>query len=372
MITLEHLDKTFTSRGRRVRALDDVSLTIPTGSVYGVIGYSGAGKSTLLRAINHLEQPDSGRVLIDDQEVGALSRAELNTLRRKVGMIFQQFNLLASATVADNVAMPMLLAGWKKPAIRKRVGELLGYVGLADKAGNYPAQLSGGQKQRVGIARALALEPKVLLCDEATSALDPETTTAILDLLRRINQDLGITIVVVTHEMHVISSLCHEVAVMSGGRVVEHGPVLDVFARPREPITRSFVRTIIDDQVPRKLADRILADPEPGEVLRMVFRGAAAESSAIGEINKNFGVLTNLLEGSVHEIDGEVLGVHVLQVKGSPAEIAAAKQHLLSRQVSYDVIPLEELRAPRDAVPTTDPHSVDDPETVAADPATDR
>lgn len=328
MIELRHITKRFPAGPREVVALDDVSLTIPEGRIHGLIGSSGAGKSTLLRCINLLERPDAGDVVVDGSSILDFGRRRLRDERRRIGMIFQQFNLLDSKTVFDNVALPMRLAGVTPDAVRRRVEDLLGFVELSDKARTYPPRLSGGQKQRVGIARALANDPRILLADEATSALDPETTESILELLRRVNRELGITIVIVTHEMQVIAKTCQQVAVMSHGRIVEEGPVVDVFAAPREPITRRFVRTIVDDRVPAPLMNLLASTTENNQVWRITARGDVAGSTALSDAVRELGISTRLLYASMHEIDAEVLGVLIVQAIGSDADLAAARARL--------------------------------------------
>ena len=243
MIKLSHISKEFVSGKRTVHAVQDVSLTIDKGEIFGMIGFSGAGKSTLVRCINLLERPISGKVIVDGQDMLSLSAKELRQARKKIGMIFQHFNLMPSRTVAGNVAYPLRGSGLSKQQIAKKVQRLLDLVGIGDKAEAYPKQLSGGQKQRVAIARALANDPNVLLCDEATSALDPQTTKAILQLLKHLNETLGITVVIITHEMAVVKEICHRVAVMEHGKVVESGEVFNIFANPREDITKNFIHT---------------------------------------------------------------------------------------------------------------------------------
>ena len=243
MITLEHIVKSFSGRNAAVHAVRDVSLSIERGSIYGIVGFSGAGKSTLVRCVNLLERPTSGRVIVDGTELTALHGRALNEQRRKIGMIFQQFNLFATRTVFENVAFPLRYTGLSGRQIREKVTALLRYVDLSEKENAYPSQLSGGQKQRVAIARALASDPKVLLCDEETSALDPQTTASILKLLRRLNEDTGITIVIITHQMQVVKDICQRVAVMEQGRVAEEGDVYTIFFHPQQAITRSFVRS---------------------------------------------------------------------------------------------------------------------------------
>ncbi|HHW15709.1 MAG TPA: ATP-binding cassette domain-containing protein, partial [Firmicutes bacterium] len=258
MIRLVDVKKTYRQGKGETRALRGVTLQVEKGEIFGIIGPSGAGKSTLLRCINLLERPDSGEVWVDGQEITRLSGAALRRERRTIGMVFQHFNLLSSRTVAGNVAFPLEIAGVPRPAIRARVPELLALVGLEDKANAYPAALSGGQKQRVGIARALANHPKVLLSDEATSALDPETTKSILALLRRINRELGLTIVLITHEMTVVREVCDRVAVLEDGRIVEEGAVAEVFARPQAALTRRFVQGVFGADLPAEVQERRL------------------------------------------------------------------------------------------------------------------
>lgn len=260
MIEFSHLNKTFVSRAGKVEALKDVSLTVENGDICGVIGFSGAGKSTLIRMANLLERPDSGSIKVDGVELTGQTEAQLIPVRRKIGMVFQQFNLLESRTVAQNIEIPMKLAGIASEQRAARVKELLQFVELSDKANTYVSRLSGGQKQRVGIARALALSPSILLCDEATSALDPQTTESILALLKKINRELGVTILLITHQMQVVQRICNKVAVMENGRIVEQGTVLDVFGSPKQEITRSFVRAIIQDEVPQSIQKIVKAD----------------------------------------------------------------------------------------------------------------
>ena len=269
MIELSHISKEFVSGKRTVHAVQDVSLTIDKGEIFGMIGFSGAGKSTLVRCINLLERPTSGKVIVDGQDMLSLSAKELRQARKKIGMIFQHFNLMPSRTVAGNVAYPLRGSGLSKQQIAEKVQRLLDLVGIGDKAEAYPKQLSGGQKQRVAIARALANDPNVLLCDEATSALDPQTTKAILQLLKHLNETLGITVVIITHEMAVVKEICHRVAVMEHGKVVESGEVFNIFANPREDITKSFIHTTSNL---RKIEELIAEDSpvvklNPGELI---------------------------------------------------------------------------------------------------------
>ena len=255
MIQIEHVSRRFTGRGGTVDALRDVSVHVEKDDIFGIIGFSGAGKSTLLRMVNGLETPDSGSVTVDGQVLKGLGKRDLRALRRKIGMVFQQFNLLESKTVYHNIAIPLILEGTSKDEIARRVAEVLRFVELEDKRDTYVSQLSGGQKQRVGIARALATEPSILLCDEATSALDPQTTESILALLKRVNREMGVTILLITHQMQVIQRICNKVAVMETGQIVEQGSVLEVFGRPRTEAAQRFVRTVINDRILRQVAE---------------------------------------------------------------------------------------------------------------------
>jgi D-methionine transport system ATP-binding protein len=315
--------KSFESRGRAVPALAGIDLRIEAGEVFGIIGHSGAGKSTLVRHINLLERPSSGRVLIDGEDVTACPAARLREVRRGVGMIFQHFNLLSSKTVADNVAFALRLARtYPAAAIEQRVAQLLDRVGLRAHAHKYPAQLSGGQKQRVGIARALATQPKILLCDEATSALDPQTTQSVLQLLAEINREFKLTIVVVTHEMDVVRTLCDRVAVLDGGRVVESGRVVDVFLQPRHPSTRRFVQESEHVDEAAVLAEHACV---PGRIVRLVCRGAHTFEPVLSRVTHATGVDFNILSGRIDRIKGEPYGQLILALSGAGTETALAR-----------------------------------------------
>lgn len=276
MIEFKHLSKRFSSASGMIDALQDVNLSIADGDIFGVIGFSGAGKSTLLRMVNRLEDPTEGEVLINGVNILAQSHDELRRMRKKIGMVFQQFNLLESRTVYENVALPLILNKTDAVQMERTVTTLLQFVGLSDKKDAYPSQLSGGQKQRVGIARALSTNPSILLCDEATSALDPVATEQILQLLKRINKELGITILIVTHEIDVIQKICNRVAVMELGRVVEQGSVLDVFSDPQKEITKRFVKTVIPNEVPQSVLEKLKAESRPYQLLRVRFLGDEA------------------------------------------------------------------------------------------------
>jgi D-methionine transport system ATP-binding protein len=302
-----------------VTALDGVGLRVPRGAIVGVIGRSGAGKSTLIRLVNGLEKPTAGRVVVDGADITQLAEKDLRQVRRSIGMVFQHFNLLSSRTAFGNIALPLEIAGHSRSEITARVDELLDLVGLTGKRDAFPAELSGGQKQRVGIARALATAPKVLLSDEATSALDPETTLSVLDLLARINAELGLTILLITHEMAVIRRIAHEVAVLDHGRIVEHGHVLDIFSRPQQPATQSFLASESGRAVPRFIAARLQAAPPVvgGQViLRIVFRGAGAGAPVLSQLARKFAIDVNILAGAADEVAGRPFGTLVV---GLPA-----------------------------------------------------
>lgn len=341
-IRLEGVRKTWPARkdGAAVTALDGVDLTIARGEIVGVIGRSGAGKSTLIRLVNGLEKPTAGRVFVGDTEVSALDEAGLGPLRRSIGMVFQHFNLLSSRTVFDNVALPLEIAGVDRTKIRSTVAPLLELVGLSDKRDRYPAELSGGQKQRVGIARALATEPRVLLSDEATSALDPETTTAILDLLAGIQRELGLTVLLITHEMSVIRRIADRVAVIDGGRIVEQGAVADVFAAPAHPTTRSFLGTESGRKVPEYVAARLRPEPTEGSqaVMRIVFRGEHATQPVLSQLTRGLGIDLNLLSGSIERIAGQPFGILLVALPGDPATLARARSFLSERQLAAEVL----------------------------------
>ncbi|MFS0866723.1 methionine ABC transporter ATP-binding protein [Microbacterium sp. 179-B 1A2 NHS] len=313
-----------------VVAVDDVSLDIAAGSITGIIGYSGAGKSTVLRLVNALEKPTTGSVEIDGRDITRLGERELRTLRGDIGMIFQQFNLFDSRTVAGNVAYPLEVAGRPRAEIRTRVEELLAFVGLADKARSYPEQLSGGQKQRVGIARALATEPRILLADEATSALDPETTQEVLGLLQRVNAELGITILVITHEMEVVRTLADRIVVMENGRIIEDGPVFDILSTPQHAATRRFVASIIDE-VPAGEKLQALRERHPGRLVTFSIRDGDVTQADVFAAIAAAGVRFELIHGGINDIGGRVFGHLTLSLSGETdavdRAIAAARTH---------------------------------------------
>lgn len=340
MIELRDLTKCFPGPGGDVPVLRGVSLSVRRGEIFGVIGKSGAGKSTLIRCVNVLERPTSGEVWVGGREISALSGGALREARREMGMVFQHFNLLASRTAFHNVCLPLELAGVPRAKCAAQALPLLELVGLADKRDRYPAELSGGEKQRVGIARALASRPQVLLCDEATSALDPETTKSILALLRDVSSRLGLTVLLITHEMEVIRSVCHRVAVLDGGVVAEEGKVFDVFTAPRTPVARAFVRDLIDRELPPDLRERLRGAPGLGlrPVLRIVFTGPGAREPVLSEAVRRFGVLFNLLQGSFDHIQGAAYGNVVAEVIGEERAVAGAVEWLRGKELGVEVL----------------------------------
>lgn len=328
MIQLEHISKRYVGPSGTVDALKDVSVHVEKGDIYGIIGSSGAGKSTLLRMVNQLEKPDTGTVTVAGRELSTLSKAELRKMRRKIGMVFQQFNLLESKTVFQNVAIPLILEGIPKEKITERVKEVLHIVELHDKRDTYVTQLSGGQKQRVGIARALATEPAILLCDEATSALDPKTTESILGLLKRINKKMGVTILLITHQMQVIQMICNKVAVMGNGQIVEQGTVLDVFSQPHAPVTQEFVRTVINDQIPKSILDLLQTETQHYVIDRLKFIGASVKKPVISEICQIAGVEVNILGATVQEFGESIMCIFILQMFGSDDKLLQAEAQI--------------------------------------------
>ncbi|MBR1396840.1 MAG: methionine ABC transporter ATP-binding protein, partial [Selenomonadaceae bacterium] len=321
MIQLSHIEKTYDSPSGPVKALKGINLNIGRGEIFGIIGLSGAGKSTLVRCINMLERPTSGKVVVDGKDLTSMNDSQLREARKSIGMIFQHFNLLSSATVYDNVAFPLRLADVSEDTIKQKVEPLLKLVGLSDKSQQYPSQLSGGQKQRVGIARALASDPKVLLCDEATSALDPQTTKSILELIKDVNQKLSLTVVVITHEMQVIKDICDKVAVISNGVIAEQGTVVDVFTNPQQPITKEFISVLLSNELPAAFRGNKIHDEEiPGSflLLRLTFLGDSADNPVIAEmIREAEGVDVTLLFGNLDQIHGIPFGRMIIGLAGA-------------------------------------------------------
>ncbi|MDQ0272681.1 methionine ABC transporter ATP-binding protein [Cytobacillus purgationiresistens] len=333
MIELTGISKTFTAKQGSIYALKDVSLSVKQGEIYGVIGYSGAGKSTLIRCVNLLETPDKGSVKVKNVDLTKLSTGKLREARSNIGMIFQGFNLLKTATVYDNIALPLKLTGLSKQMVKERVEKYLNIVGLSEKQNAYPAELSGGQKQRVAIARALSHEPEVLLSDEATSALDPDTTEAILDLLLKINKELGITILLITHEMNVIQRICDRVAVMENGEVIEEGKTKDVFTSPKHSTTKRFVNSLFSHDIPDELLTNL---NESGHVATLSFFGESSGEPALALISKKFDIYPNILSGSITRLKDESFGQLLVHLKGDQAEIEKAVQFLKEQNVHVE------------------------------------
>ncbi len=326
IVSLTGVSKAYPSRAAgetEILAVDDVSLSVEKGDVFGIIGYSGAGKSTLVRLINALEPATSGSIHVDGVDITALSERALRRVRGGIGMIFQQFNLFSSRTVRANVAYPLALAGWPKAEIEQRVTELLSFVGLADKAKAYPEQLSGGQKQRVGIARALATKPAILLADEATSALDPQTTHEVLDLLKRVNEEQGVTIIVITHEMDVIQTLATKVAVMERGRVIEQGDVFDVFSAPQNPASQRFVGTVVKG-IPSPAELAVLRERHRGRLVTFSFRDGDSSQAQVFLDLAAAGLDFELVYGGINDIRGRAFGHLTLAIRGDDAAVDRA------------------------------------------------
>ncbi|MFO7818961.1 MAG: methionine ABC transporter ATP-binding protein [Halanaerobacter sp.] len=324
MIEIKNLKKVYVSEEEEVVALKGINLKIEEGEIFGLIGPSGAGKSSFIRCLNLLEEATAGQIIIDGQDLTALNTKELRDARKELGMIFQNFNLLDSRTVGENVAFPLEIANEKKK-IDDKVEELLELVGLGDKVDSYPSQLSGGQQQRVGIARALANDPKVLLCDEATSSLDPETTHSILDLLRDIKEKLGITIVLITHEMEVIKEICTKVAVLEEGEVVELGDVIDIFTKPKTEVTKKFVQRIINANVPEELLSRVTVEnPEHGRLIKICFVGNSASKPLVSDLVRKYQIDANILYGNIDKIQGIPFGTLIIELTGDRDQIESA------------------------------------------------
>lgn len=348
MIEIQSISQQFDGPDGPVNAVNNVSLSIEKGEIFGIIGRSGAGKSSLIRTLNLLNKPTSGKVILDNQDMTNLDANELRLARRGIGMIFQHFNLLSSRTVAKNIALPLELSGLSQDKINKRVDQLLELVGLSDQRDRYPSQISGGQKQRVGIARALANEPKVLLSDEATSALDPETTRSILELLKRINRELGLTIVLITHQMEVIKMICDKVAVMEKGNIIEQGNVLDVFQAPAHAITRSMIGDAIAQGLPGGALTRLReqlkhSDTDSNYILRLSFVGSSVEQPILSEAVRRFNIDFSILHGQIDEIQDQAFGSLVILAQASREQIKEAIEFMTERGVHIEELKLKEL-----------------------------
>lgn len=344
MINLNNIDVTFKSDNKAVHAVKDVSLTVDKGDIYGIVGYSGAGKSTLVRTINLLQLPTSGEVIVDGVDFLTLTKKELRTKRKKIGMIFQHFNLMRQRSVSSNVAYALKGSGLTKQEINKKVDELLELVGLADKKEAYPSQLSGGQKQRVGIARALANDPEILLCDEATSALDPKTTNSILELLKELNKKLSLTIVIITHEMQVVKEICNKVAVMENGEVVEQGDIVSVFTAPENPLTREFINTAthIDQTLEKIMNHPTLLNQDGQTVLaNITYVGESTSTPLIASLYAQFGVTTSILYGNVEILQQTPVGNLIVELSGESKQREKAIAYLESNHVTVELLTTE-------------------------------
>ena len=354
MIEIRDLSLTYQGPKGPVHALRGINLEIASGEVFGIIGRSGAGKSSLVRCLNLLNRPTEGKVIVNGRDLMQLSDSELRAARRDIGMVFQHFNLLSSRTVYDNVALPLELAGISKDEIYQRVTPLLELVGLDHLADRYPAQISGGQKQRVGIARALASNPKVLLSDEATSALDPETTRSILDLLRKVNRELGVTVVLITHQMQVIKQVADRVAVIEAGRIVEQGPVIDVFTRPQQAITKSLIDEIVPQELPASVLARVrqlgaqLGSGDSGRLLRLAYAGDSAFQPILSHLIRDLGLEISILHGQIDEIQAQTFGSLAVYASGAAAQIDRAMAHLRDHGVQVQAV---DLSAPLQTTP---------------------
>ena len=342
IIQLKDIDVTFHNEGKTIEAVKDVSIDVQKGDVFGVIGYSGAGKSTLVRVINLLQQPTSGSVIVNNQDMLKLSQKDLRKARRNIGMIFQHFNLMNSLTVYGNVDFPLRDSGLSKAERKKKIDHLLDIVGLSDRAHNYPSQLSGGQKQRVAIARALASDPEILISDEATSALDPKTTTEILNLLGRLNKELGITIVIITHEMDAIKQICNRVAVMENGQLIEEGSLLTIFGQPKEKLTKDFVNTSTHiGSVLDEIRESGIVDKLSGRLIELNYIGDSTNEPIVVELYKRFEVEANILFSNIERLQNTTVGIMLFALTGEDQKVEEAIKYLNSLNVNVKEISLE-------------------------------
>lgn len=338
MIWIENVSKTYQQGKQEVHAVKDANLHIRKGEIFGIIGYSGAGKSSLLRCINYLERPSAGTVRVNGTELATLNEQQLRMMRRKIGMIFQNFNLLMSSTVYQNIASPLVLAGLPKKQIEARVNELMSLVGLEEKRGAFPAQLSGGQKQRVAIARALANEPEILLCDEATSALDPQTTDSILNLLLDIQRAYGITIVLITHEMNVVKKICDRVAVMEDGVIVEQGTILELFINPRTDTTKNFTKSVFDIDLPLELLERGGHQAGEGQLLRISFVGETVSEPILADLTLRYQLRPSILYGNITKIKDTVFGFLIISLTGNSGVIQQGIAYMIQNGMQVEVL----------------------------------
>ncbi len=344
MIELVNVEKTYYSKAGDIHALKKTTLSIKAGEIFGIIGLSGAGKSTLVRCINMLERPTNGQVFVNNEELTAMSEAQLRKARQSIGMIFQHFNLLTSRTIYQNIAFPLEIQGLSKSEIDKRVRPLLELVQLQDRANYYPSQLSGGQKQRVGIARALASNPKVLLCDEATSALDPQTTKSILELLQDINKKLNLTIVLITHQMEVVKMICDRVAVMENGNIIEEGSMVDMFTNPQHPTTKEFTKSVVNAEIPEMIKKLTLTDTyKDGSklIVRISFIGDSAGEPIVSGMVKHFAVDVSILYGNIDQLKDVPFGTLIIEISGDKEGINNALDYLHQQNLKTEVIGYE-------------------------------
>ena len=333
MIEIHNLSKIYETKNGTVTGVDNVSLAVNEGEIFGIVGYSGAGKSSLLRCINLLERPTKGSIKVDGIDLTSLKSKELREARLKIGMIFQHFYLISQKTVFENIAFALKAANLPKIQVKQRVEKLLEMVGLSDKKDVYPSQPSGGQKQRVGIARALANDPKVLLCDEATSALDPTTTKSILNLLKKINKELSITIVLITHEMNVVKEICSRMAIMQEGKVIEEGAVYDIFANPNAELTKEFIESVVSFNIPK-----LILDSCEGLIIKVTFRGKVADEGVISDMLQSFKVKGNFLHGSIEYIQDLPLGIFIMELRGTNKETTSALTYIEERAAQVEVL----------------------------------
>lgn len=340
MIELLNLEKTYQFNNTSIQALRNINLCVNPGEIFGVIGSSGAGKSTLIRCVNLLEKPTFGKVIIDGDDITSFSTIQLRNARRKIGMIFQHFNLLSSRTVFENIAFPLQLTKMNKTQIKQSVKKLLELTGLSAKQDDYPAQLSGGQKQRVAIARALANQPKILLSDEATSALDPETTHSILQLLKEINQKLGLTILLITHEMQVVKEICHRLAIIEHGQMIEQADTLEFFSNPKSETAKKFIRTSLTHHLPENIRARLVIEqtPESLPLLRISFLGQSSQEPLIAHLIQKYSLNLNILLANIEQIRDETVGIMLLEAEGSPEKIQQGIAYLTQKGVNVEVI----------------------------------
>lgn len=346
MIKLDNIDVTFQQKKRTIEAVKDVTIHINQGDIYGIVGYSGAGKSTLVRVINLLQVPSAGKITIDEDviyegEKVTLTPAQLRSKRREIGMIFQHFNLMAQMTAEENVAFALKHSGLSKEEKKEKVAKLLDLVGLSDRAENYPAQLSGGQKQRVAIARALANDPKILISDESTSALDPKTTKQILALLQELNEKLGLTIVMITHEMQIVKEICNRVAVMQDGRLIEEGSVLEIFSHPKEELTQDFIKTAtgIDEALVKIYQQDIVKNlPENSILVQLKYAGSNTDTAIVNDLYKFYQVSANILYGNIEILDHTPVGEMVVILSGEPGQLHRAIEAVMEARVEVTIL----------------------------------